>query len=107
MVLINVPIQDCAQQIEVYEVLNLDIPHRNFSAQYDILNKYLGITLIETSTIEISEDQFKTCQKANRQFCALITPLLPLATPPTCISALYAKDKDSIKKMFPTDKEGQ
>ena len=51
-----------------------------------------------TSTIEISEDQFKTCQKANGQFCNLYTPLLPLANPPTCVSALYAKDKDSIQK---------
>ena len=41
---------------------------------------------------EISEDQFKTCQKANRQLCILNTPLLPLTTPPTCVSALYAKD---------------
>ena len=36
LLLINVPIQDHAQQIEVYEVLNLDIPHRNFLACYDI-----------------------------------------------------------------------
>ena len=98
LLLINVPIQDCVQQIEVYEVLNLDIPHRNFSAHYDIHNKYLGITLDETSATEISEDQFETCQKANRQFCVLNTPLLPLANPPTCISALYTKNKDSIQK---------
>ena len=58
--LINVPIQDCAQQIEVYEVFNLDIPHGNYSLHYDIENKYLGITLDETRTIEISEDQFQT-----------------------------------------------
>ena len=98
LLLIDVPIQDCAQQIEVYEVFNLDIPHRNYSECYDIQNKYLGITLDETSTVEISEDQFKTCKKANRQFCILNTPLLPLANPPTCVSALYAKDKDSIQK---------
>ena len=98
LLLINVPIKDHAQQIEVYEALNLDIPHGNFSACYDIWNKYLDITLDETSVVEISEDQFKTCQKADRQFCILNTPLLPLANPPTCISALYAKDKDSIQK---------
>ena len=27
----DVPIQDHAQQMEIYEVFNLDIPHRNFS----------------------------------------------------------------------------
>ena len=36
LLLINVPIQDHAQQIDVYEVLNLDISHRNISACYDI-----------------------------------------------------------------------
>ena len=98
LLLTDVPIQDCAQLIEVSEVLNLDIPQGKFSTCYDIWNKYLGITLIETSTIEVSEDQVKMWQKANRQFCILNTPLLPLANPPTCISAIYAKDKDSIQK---------
>ena len=59
---------------------------------------WAGITHDETSTVEISEDQFKTCQKANRQFCKLNTPLQPFAKPPTCVSALYVKDKDSIQK---------
>ena len=95
---INVPIQDHTQQIEVYGVFNLDIPYGNYSACYDIENKYLGITLDETNVIEISEDQFKTCQEFKRQFCILSTPLLSLANPPTCVSALYVKDKDIIQK---------
>ena len=52
----------------------------------------------ETKAVEISEDQFKTCQKANGQFCSLDTPLLPLSNPPTCISGLYVKDKASTQK---------
>ena len=98
LLLIDVPIQDHTQQMEIYEVFNLDIPHRNFSAHYDIQNKYLGIMLGETSAVEISDDQFKTCQKANGQFCILNTPLLPLANPPTGVSTLYAMDKDTIQK---------
>ena len=47
----------------------------------------------------MSEYQFITCQKANEQFCILNTPLLPLVNPQTCVSALYAKDKDSIQKI--------
>ena len=98
LLLIDGPIQDLAQQIEVYEIFNLDIPYGNYSACHAIENKYLGITLDETSTIEVSEDQFKTCQKPNGQFCTLNTPLLPLADPTTCVSDLYAKDKDSIQQ---------
>ena len=66
LLLINVPIQDHAQQIEIYEVFNLAIPHGNFSACYSINNRDLGITHDETKAVEISKDQFKTCQKANR-----------------------------------------
>ena len=98
LLLIDMPIQDCAQEIEVYEVLNLDIPHGNYSLHYDIEYKYLGITLDETSAIEILENQFQTCKKAIGQFCILNTPLLPLANPPTCLSSLYIKDKNSIQK---------
>ena len=61
LLLIDVPIQDHAQQMEIYEVFNLDIPHGNFPACYDIENKYLGVMQDETSTVEISEDQFRTC----------------------------------------------
>ena len=88
------------QQMEIYKVFNLDVPHGNFSACYNIHNRYLGITHDETMPMEISEDQFKTCQKAIGQFCNLNTSLLPLSThhPPTCVSALYAKDKASIQK---------
>ena len=63
--LIDVPIQDCVQQLEIYEVFNLVIPHRNFSACYNIDSKYLGISCDETKAVEISKQQFSTCQKAN------------------------------------------
>ena len=48
LLLIDMPIQDCTQQIEVYEVFSLDRPHGNYSLCYDIKSKYLGITLNET-----------------------------------------------------------
>ena len=44
LLLTDVPIQDHAQQLEMYEVFNLVIPHRNFSACYNIDSKYLDIT---------------------------------------------------------------
>ena len=98
LLLIDVPIQDCTQQLEIYEVFNLIIPHGNFSACYNINNRYLGIMYDETKAVEILEEQFNTCQKANGQFFSLNTPLQPLGNPPTCIAALYTKDKAGIKK---------
>ena len=76
------------QQLEIYEVFNLAMPHKKFSACYNINNRYLGIMHDETKAVEISEGQFNMCQKANRQFCSLNTPLLPLLNPPTCIAAV-------------------
>ena len=101
LLLKDVPIQDCAQQIEIYEVFNLDVPHRNYSSYYDIEDKHLGITLDETSAIEISENQFQTCKKASGQFCILNTPLLPLANPTKCFSSLYTKTRIVSRKDVP------
>ena len=46
--------------------------------------------------LELSTAQFQTCQQANGQFCHISMPFQPLANPPTCIAALYAKSKASI-----------
>ena len=68
LLLIDVPMQDHTQQLEIYEVLTLAIPHGNCSTCYSLNNIYLGIMCDEAKRVEVSEDQFKTCKKANRQF---------------------------------------
>ena len=98
LLLIDVPIEEHAKQMEIYGVFNLAILYRNFSAHYRIQNRYLGIMHDATKTVEISEDQFKTCQKANGKYCSLNTSLLPFTNPPTCVSVLYSKDKASIQR---------
>ena len=104
LLLINVPIQDHTQQLEIYEVFNLVIPHTNFSSGYNIDSKYLGITYDKTKAVEISEQQFSTCQKTNGQFCSINAPLQPLANPPSCMTGMYAKNKAGIEeKMLITD----
>ena len=44
LLLIDLPIQDDTQQLKIYEVFNLAIPRGNFSACYNINNRYLDIT---------------------------------------------------------------
>ena len=41
--------------------------------------------------VELSTTQFPVCQEANSQFCSITTPFQPLANPPSCKAALYAK----------------
>ena len=41
LLLIDIPIQDHSQQLSIYEIFILDIPHGNFTAHYDISTKYL------------------------------------------------------------------
>ena len=96
LLLIDIPIQDRSQEVTIYEVFTLHVPHGNFSAGYDIDTKYLGITSDETMAMALSTSQFKTCQAANSQFCSMSTPLQPLANPLTCVSALYAKNSVHI-----------
>ena len=78
------------------QILTLDIPHRNYSAGYDVHTKYFGVTKDATMAVELSTTQFQACQDANGQFCSITTPFQPLANPPSCIAALYAKSKVDI-----------
>ena len=76
LLLIDVHIQDCAQQLKIYQVFNLLIPKWKLSVMcYDIDTKYLGISHDETKAIEIFEQQFTTHEQANGQFCNIDTPL--------------------------------
>ena len=96
LLLINIPIQDRACQITIHQVFTLDIPQGNYSAYYDINTRYYGVTKDATMGLELSTAQCQTCQQANGQFFHISTPFQPLANPPTCITALYAKSKASI-----------
>ena len=46
--------------------------------------------------IEISEQQITTCQQTKGQFYTIEAPLQPFANPPSCITAIYAKNKAGI-----------
>ena len=96
LLLVDIPIQDRVHQITVHQVYSLDIPHRNYSASYDVNTKYLGVTEDVTMGVKLSTTEFQTCQQANGQFCYISTPFQLLANPPTCIAALHAKNKRGI-----------
>ena len=96
LLLVDMPIQDRSRQITIHKILTLDIPQGNYSAHYDIDTKYLGITKDATMAVELSTTQFQACQEANGQFCSITTPFQPLANPPSCIAALYAKSTVNI-----------
>ena len=97
LLLIDIPILDRACQITIHQVFTLDIPHGNYSADYDINTRYFGVTKDATMGLELSSTQFEVCQQANGQFCHISTSFQPLANPPTCITALYTKSEASIK----------
>ena len=99
LLLIDVPIQDRAQQIQIYKIINLPVPVGNYSIRYTMGNKYLGVTYDRTKAMDIPEDQFKLCKEANGQFCPLTTPLQPLTNPPSCVAALYTKNSQEIDRL--------
>ena len=96
LLLIDVPIQDRAQQIQIYQIINLPVPVGNYLMRYTMDTKYLGVTYDRTKAMDIPEEQFKLCKEANGQFCPLTTPLQPLMNPPSCVAALYTKNSREI-----------
>ena len=78
------------------EFLPWTIPHRNFTACYEINTKYLSIMQDETMAEEILDKQYSTCKEFNGQFCSIYTLFQPLANPPSCITALYSTNSTSI-----------
>ena len=101
LLLIDVPIQDRSQQITIYRILTLDIPHGNFTACYDVTTKYLGITKDKTMAVKLSSNQFRVYQAANRQFCTISKPFQLVVNPPKCTSSLYVRNPASISSQCP------
>ena len=99
LLLIDVPIQDRAQQIQIYQIINLPVPVGNYSMRYTMDTKYLGVSYDRIKAMDIPEEQFKLCKEANGQFCPLTTPLQPLTNPPSCVAALYTKNSREIDHM--------
>ena len=81
LLLIDVPLLDRTQQLSIYKIFTLDIPHGNFTAQYDASTQYLGVTQDETMAVEILQHQFSICQRVNGQFCNVYSPLQPTCQP--------------------------
>ena len=54
--------------------------------------------LWQNKSSKILEQQFLTYQQASGQFHSINTALQPHANPPSCIAAIYAKNKAGIKK---------
>ena len=48
LLLIDVPILDRAQQIQIYQIMNLPVPVGNYSMRYTMDTKYLGVTYDRT-----------------------------------------------------------
>ena len=96
LLLVDMPIQDRSRQITIHKILALDILQGNYLAHYDVDTKYLGITKDTTMAVELSTTQFQACQEVNGQFCSITTSFQPLANPPSCIAALYAKSTANI-----------
>ena len=91
LLLINVFIQNRAQQLQIYGVFNLPVLHSNLSIQCKMNQRYIGVTYDETKAVAITDQQYIAYQHANRQLCRINVPFQPLIYPPSCMTALYAK----------------
>ena len=88
----DVPIQNRAQQLQIYYIFNVTVLHSNLSAQYKINHRYIGVTYDETKKVAITYQQCIACQHVNGQFCRINAPFQLLINQQSCITALYAKN---------------
>ena len=65
LLLINVYIQNRAQQLQIYEVFGIPVLHSSLSAQYKINYKYIGVTYDETKVDAIMDQWYRACQHAD------------------------------------------
>ena len=54
LLLIDIPIHDRVQQLQIYEIFNLPVLQGNVSAQYKINNKYIAVPHDEMHTVMIT-----------------------------------------------------
>ena len=99
LLLIDIPIQDRRQQLTIFKITNLPIPKGNFSLQYNLDTHYMAVNEDETMLTPMSTEEYETCRKAKGQFCVLSQARQLLATPSTCLAALYKKDQHHIKAL--------
>ena len=90
------PIQNRAQQLQIYEVFNLPVLHSNLSSQCKINHRYIGVTYNETKAVPITDKQYMACQHADGQLCRIDAPFQSLIKPPSSITAMYAKNDQAI-----------
>ena len=76
LLLINMTIQNKGQQLQIYEVFSLQVPHSSLSAEYKSNYKYIGVTYNETKVVAITDLPYRACQHANGQFCRINTPFI-------------------------------
>ena len=62
------PIQNRAQQLQIYEVFSLSVPYSSLSAEYKINFEYERVMYDETKGIAISDLQCRACHHPNETF---------------------------------------
>ena len=59
LLLINVPIQNRAQQLQICDMFSLPVPQSNLSAQYKMNHMYIGVTYDEMKAVAIMNQQYR------------------------------------------------
>ena len=58
------PIQNKAQQLQIYDVFSLPVSNSNLSAEYKVNYKYIKVTYDDTNAVSITDQQYRACKHA-------------------------------------------
>ena len=98
LLLINMPVQNREQLLQICGIFSLLVPHSNLSAEYKVNYKYIWVTYDETKAVAITDLQYRACQHANGQFYRINAPFQSPTNLPSCVTALYTKKDQAIKR---------
>ena len=85
---------------ELYQIFNLPVPYNltQMTAQYKLETNHLAVNIKRTQHMLLSDTDFLQCAALQTSFCALRKPSFPLHDSQRCVTALFLKDVERIKK---------
>lgn len=113
IILIDIPLLDSFNKLEVYHIFNLPIFMNattsvkcttcNLVAKYHLEASAIAINVERTRYMFITENELAPCSHPVNKFCHLKSPIYPINRSTHCVTALFMANEDKIHKYCKTD----
>ena len=109
VMLLNIPLINAVEMMEIYEVINLPLPdlkltkpvkgkEKPWVAFYEVETTAIAIDPARTKYSLLSKDEARRCARNIEGFCQFINPIYPTNKNKFCVIALFLGNKQLIDK---------